>query len=307
MINRSLIVRQLRPGLAGVLGASYNQFANQYKDLYEIRTSDKAQEEMVMNYGLGLAPVKSEGAAIMLDDMGEHYANRADHVTISIGFAITEEAIEDNLYKSQAMSKTEALARSMGQTKEVRAAALLNGGFSGTTYGDGVVLFSASHPVIDGGSAQSNTAAVDMSEAALKSAFVDIQGWKDDRGLKVNVLPRKLLHTVNEKFTAFEILKSDLSTALGGASVTNTNNVNSLKSAGIFPEGTAINNFFTDPDAWFIKTDAPQGLVMWNRRAMKMRMDYQDPFTGNIICTASERYSFMVGDWRGVYGSAGAT
>lgn len=307
MISRSLIVRQLRPGLAGVLGASYNQFANQFKDIYDIRTSDKAQEEMVMTYGLGLAPVKSEGAAIMLDDMGEHYANRADHVTISIGYAITEEAIEDNLYKSQAMSKTEALARSMGQTKEVRAAALLNNGFSGTTYGDGVVLFSASHPVLNGGTAQSNTVSVDLTEAAVKSSFVDIQGWKDDRGLKVNVLPRKLLITVNDKFDAFEIMKSDLSTTLGGASVTNTNNVNSVRATGIYPDGVVINNFLTDTNGWFVRTDAPNGLVMWNRRALKMRMDYQDPFTGNIICTASERYSFMVGDWRGVYGSAGGS
>lgn len=305
MISRSLITRQLRPGLAAVMGASYNQFATQFKDLYEIRSSDKAQEEMVMTYGLGLAPVKSEGAAIMLDDMGEHYSNRADHVTISIGYAITEEAIEDNLYKSQALSKTEALARSMGQTKEVRAAAILNGGFSGTTYGDGVVLFSASHPVIGGGSAQSNTVSSDLSEAALKAAFIGVQGWRDDRGLKVNVIPRKLLIPVNLKFDAFEFLKSDLATTLGGSAATNTNNVNSIK--GMFADGVAINNFFTDTNGWFIKTDAPNGLVMWNRRALKMRMDYQDPFTGNIICTASERYSFMVGDWRGVYGSAGSS
>jgi hypothetical protein len=309
VITRADITRQLRPGLAGLLGNEYKRYANQYLDIYTVKNSDKAQEEMPMVFGFGLAPIKGEGGAIFLDDSGESWMARADHITTAIGFAITEEAIEDNLYEAQAVNRTESLMRALGQAKEVRGAAVLNQGFAGgPVYGDGVVLFSASHPLVTGGTF-SNVAAVDLSEAGLKNAEVAIQGLVDDRGILVNATGAKLIFHPADQFTAFEIMRSDLSTTTvtnSTTGVTNVNNTNSLRSGGYFSQGMARNNYLTDNDAWFIKTDVPNGMIHWNRRAPKLAMKFNDPHTGNIICSASERYSFMVGDPRGMYGSQGA-
>lgn len=319
VINRALIAKRLKPGLAGLLGNDYERYTDQHLQIFDKRISNKAAEEMVMTAGMGLAPVKNEGGTIFLDSIQDAYTARVDHATISIGYAITEEAIEDDLYEAEAESKTAALARSMGQTKEVRAASVLNNGFSGTyTYGDGVALFSASHPLVSGGT-QSNTATADLSEAALKSAWTTIRGFVDDRGLKVQAKPEMLIVHPNDHFTAFEILKSDLSTAVTHVSnagaydgtsnvvgTTNTNKINSIRASGMFPKGVMVYDFLTDADSWFIKTDIANGLMLWQRRPLKYNMSYTDPYTGNIVCSASERYGFMVGDFRAVYGGQGA-
>ncbi len=307
--NRALIAKRLKPGLAGLLGTDYARYTDQHTKIFDKRVSNKAAEEMVMAVGLGLAPVKSEGGQMFLDTMQDSYTARVEHATIAIGYAITEEAIEDNLYTSEGEAKTAALARSMGQTKEVRAASILNNGFSGTyTYGDGVALFSAAHPQANGTNGD-NTDTADLSEAALKAAQIAIAAFTDDRGLKVQAKPQMLIVTPNDGFTAFEILKSDLSTTTTTNSttgVTNTNNINSIKGRGIFPQGTMVYDFLTDADSWFIKTDVPQGLMLWQRSEMKFNMDWSDPYTGNIVCSARERYGFMVGDWRAMYGGLGA-
>jgi len=309
VINRALIAKRLKPGLAGLLGVDYARFANQHTQIFDKRVSNKAAEEMVMATGLGLAPVKSEGGGIFLDTMSDAFTARVEHATVAIGYAITEEAIEDNLYQAEGESKTAALARSMGQTKEVRAASVLNNGFNGSyVYGDGVSLFSGSHPLANGGTF-SNTASTDLSEAGLKSAWLAIRGFVDDRGLKVEAKPEKLIVHPSDNFLAFEILKSDLSTTTatnGTNNITNINNINSVRASGMFPGGMMVYDYLTDTDAWFVKTDISNGLMLWQRRPLKYNMTYNDPITGNIICSASERYGFMVGDPRSMYGSQGS-
>lgn len=310
MISRADIVKRLKPGLAGLMGKTYNRFANQHTQIFDIRKSEKAAEEMLMTVGLGLAPIKAEGAAIAMDGMSDGYVARADHSTVALGFTITREAIEDNLYESKTDMMGRGLARSLAETKELRGAAVFNLAFdAGTPIGDGVSLCNASHPLFNG-STVSNTVAADLSETALKNAITAIRTtFVDDRGLKIKVAPQKLIVHPNDAFTAFEILKSDLSTSTATNSttgVTNTNNINSLRAGGLFPQGHMVYDYLTDNDAWFILTDIDDGLILWQRRKMEVEMEYTDPFTGNIITSASERYSYMVGNWRKVYGSAGA-
>jgi hypothetical protein len=302
------------------MGKNYQRYATKQAQIFEQRKSEKAAEEMIMTVGLGLAPVKAEGAQIFLDNMNDGYTVRAEHSTVALGFAITAEAIEDNLYESKAELMGQALSRSLAETKELRGASIFNLAFdSGTPIGDGVSLCNASHPLNNGGTV-SNTVSADLSETAIKNAITKIRtDFVDDRGLKVKILPRKLIVHPNDAFTAYEILKSDLSTSIAtvnaaGSDVatssvlaaSNRNNVNSLRAGGLFPEGHMVYDYLTDTDAWFILTDVDMGLVSWQRRPMEVKMDYTDPFTGNIITTASERYAFMVGNWRKVYGSAGA-
>lgn len=309
VMTTSLIAKRLEPGLAGLMGKDYSAFATQYKQVFDTRKSDKSKEEMVMTVGLGLAPVKPEGGLLYLDNMQDGYTARAEHVNVALGFAITQEAIEDNLYESQATMRTKALARSLAETKEIRAAAVLNNAFSGSgvLIGDGKTLCATDHPLVGGGTLSNSAGAVDLSETALKNAINAIRTqFVDDRGIKIRVTPQKLVINPNDQFAAFEILKSDLSTTLGGASVTNTNNVNSLRSGGFFPQGMLVYDYLTDTDAWFILTDAANGLINWERKPMEFSVSYTDPYTGNVLVSASERYSFMVGDFRRVYGASGA-
>lgn len=319
-ISRADIVKRLKPGLAGLMGKNYPRFSGQQAQIFKTKKSDKAAEEMVMTVGLGLAPVKQEGAQVFLDNMADGYTARTEHSIIALGYTITQEAIEDNLYESKNEMLGNALTRSMAETKEIRGAAIFNLAFSaGAPIGDGVSLCNASHPLYGGG-VVSNTVSADLSETSLKAAITAIRtNFVDDRNMKIKVAPRKLIVHPNDHFTAFEILKSDLSTSvtnvssggvLNGTSnvvgVTNTNNINSLKSQGLFGEGVMTYDYLTDPDAWFILTDVEDGLIMWQRRAPSISMEYTDPYTGNIVVTGSERYSHMVGNWRSVYGSAGA-
>lgn len=309
-ISRAKIVKRLRPGLYGLMGKNYARYTDQCKQIFEMKNSEKAYEEMTMAVGTGLAPIKPEGDQIYLDSMEDGYTAQTQHSTVALGYAITEEAIEDNLYESKAEMGSNALSRSLGETKELQGASILNLAFdSGSPIGDGVSLCNASHP-LQNGDTVSNTVAADLNETSLKSAITAIRtNFVDDRGLKIQVKPQKLVVHPNDAFNAFEILKSDLSTSVnqfGTDGVTNTNNVNSIKGRGFFSEGAFIYDYLTDSDAWFILTDVDYGLIHWQRRPLTMNMDYTDPYTGNIIVTASERYSFMVGNWRKVYGSSGA-
>lgn len=309
-LNRAQIVKRLRPGLAGLMGKNYNRFTEQCKQIFESKNSEKAYEEMVMSVGTGLAPVKPEGDQIFLDTMSDGYTARTEHSVIALGFAITREAIEDNLYESKSEMMGQNLARSLGETKELRGASILNLAFdSGTTIGDGVSLCNAAHPLQFGGTV-SNTVAADISDTSLKNAITTIRtDYVDDRSLKIKVAPTKLVVHPDDAFDAFEILKSDLSTStasFGTDGLTNTNNVNSLKGRGLLGD-VMVYDYLTDGNAWFIMTDIDYGLIHWQRRPLEIDMDYTDPYTGNIITTATERYAFMVGNWRKVYGSSGAS
>jgi hypothetical protein len=311
VVSRAQIVKRLKPGLAALMGKEYARYAGQYQQIFNTKKSDKSYEEMLMTVGLGLGAVKNEGGEILLDAVSDGFTARTVHSTIGLGFVLTEEAIEDNLYESKADVLGGALARSMAETKEMLAASVLNNAFdSGTPIGDGVALCSASHP-LNNGSTVSNTVAADISETALKNALTAIRTtFVDDRGLKIKVGARKLVVSATDAFTAYELLKSDLSTSTvtnSTTGVTNTNNINSLRAGGLFPEGHMVYDYLTDQDSWFIMTDCQDNaLIHWQRRPLKIDMDYRDPYTGNIVTTATERYSFMAGNWRGIYGSSGA-
>jgi hypothetical protein len=307
-ISRALIAKQLKPGLSGVLGQTYQRFSNQCDQVFEMRTSKQAQEEFVMTTGMGLAQIKPEGDLYAMDTMGEGYTARFVNQTFGLGYVVTEEAIEDNLYTAEAFRKGTALARSMAETKEIRGAGILNLAFdAGTPYGDGVALCANNHPLAGAGAGTySNLGSADLDAASMKAALIAIRTtFVDDRGLKLKVNPKQLIVAPSENFNAFEILRSDLSTStavLGATGITQTNNVNSLK--GSVPS-TFVYDYLTDPDAWFIKTDADDGLIHYQRRKLTMNMSYKDPYTGNLVVTASERYSFGVGDARCIWGSPG--
>lgn len=309
-LSRADIVKRLRPGLAGLMGKNYAKFTDQCKQIFETKNSEKAYEEMVMTVGTGLAPVKAEGDQIFLDTMSDGYTARVTHSVVGLGFAITREAIEDNLYESKSEMMGQNLSRSMGETKELRGASVLNLAFSaGSPIGDGVSLCNASHPLQFGGTV-SNTVSADIADTSLKNAITTIRtAFVDDRGLKIKVAPQKLVIHPDDAFDAFEILKSDLSTSVstfGTDGTTNTNNANSLKGRGFFQD-FMIYDYLTDNNAWFVLTDVDYGLIHWQRRPLEIDMEYTDPYTGNIITTATERYGFMVGNWRKVYGSAGSS
>jgi hypothetical protein len=307
-ITTANIAKQLRPGLDTVLGLGYKAIQEYHKDLFDIRNSEKAYEEMVMMSGLGLAPVKAEGAAVQFDDMQETYTARVNHETIALGFAVTEEATEDNLYESASMMKASALGRSLAVTKQQKAAALFNNGFNSTfAIGDGAAFFSASHGTINGNQSNLLTAA-DLSETALESALIDISLAKDERGMLVAARALSLHIAPAAQFQAAKILGSQLSTTLATNSttgVTNVNDINVISQNSLVPQGYKVNPYFTDADAWFIKTDIPNSAVMFTRSPVKMS-DEGDFSTGNYRYKARERYSFMVGDWRGYFGNAGA-
>jgi hypothetical protein len=300
-ITRSQLLKELEPGLNALFGMEYDRYDNEHAEIFDTETSDRAFEEEVMLSGFGQAPVKGEGAAIVYDTAGEAFTARYTHNTIALAFAITEEAVEDNLYDKLSARYTRALARSMSNTKQVTAAGTLNNAFSSSyTGGDGVSLINSAHPTTGGGNWSNTLAtAADLNETSLEQALIDIAGFIDERGLKVALRGMKLIIPPSLQFTAERILKSEQRVS------TSDNDINALKSGGYMPQGFTVNHFLTDTDAWFIKTDAPNGMKHFVRSPIKTAME-GDFETGNVRYKARERYSFGWSDPRSMYGSPGA-
>ena len=299
-ISRAQLVKELEPGLNALFGLEYKNYENQHLQVYTVESSDRAFEEEVMESGFGEAPVKSEGSGVSYDQAQEVYTARYTHETIALAFALTEEAVEDNLYDRLSARYTKALARSMAQTKQIKAAAVLNGAFTTSIGGDGVVLCATNHPTLSGPNL-SNTLATpaDLSETSLEQSLIDIAAFTDERGLKIAVQGLKLIIPKELMFTADRIMKSTLRVG------TADNDVNAIRNMGMVPQGYVVNNFLIDPDAFFIKTDAPNGMKMFDRVAMKTGFE-GDFDTGNVRYKARERYSFGFSDPRGLFGSPGA-
>jgi hypothetical protein len=300
-ISRAQLLKELLPGLNALFGLEYARYGEEHKEIYDTETSERSFEEETKLSGFSAAPVKNEGAAIAYDNAQEAFTARYNHETIALGFSITEEAIEDNLYDSLSARYTKALARAMAYTKQVKAASTLNNGFdSAYAGGDGVALFSASHPLVGGG-VNSNIPAVatDLNETALEAAVIQIAAWTDERGLLIAAKPRKLIIPPSLQFVATRLLETELRVA------TADNDLNALKNNGSIPEGYGINHWLTDPDAWFLTTDVPNGLKHFVRTPLQNSMD-GDFDTGNVRYKARERYSFGWSDPLGVYGSEGA-
>lgn len=301
-ISRSQLLKELLPGLNALFGLEYQKYGEEHKEIYESETSERSFEEETKLSGFGAAPVKAEGSAIAYDNAQEAWTTRYNHETIAMGFSITEEAVEDNLYDSLSARYTKALARAMSYTKQVKSAAVLNNGFSASyTGGDNVALFSTSHPLVGGG-VNSNTPAaqVDLNETSLEAAIIQIAAWTDERGLLIAAKPRKLIVPPALMFVAKRILDTDLRVA------TADNDLNAIKSMGAVPEGYTVNHFLTDTNAWFIKTDVPNGMKHFTRSPMSTGMD-GDFDTGNVRYKARERYSFGWSDPLGMWGTSGST
>jgi hypothetical protein len=299
-ISRAQLVKELEPGLNALFGLEYKNYENEHAQIYDVESSDRAFEEEVMLSGFGEAPIKSEGAGVQYDDAQEVFTARYTHQTVALAFALTEEAIEDNLYDKLSARYTKALARSMAQTKQIKAASVLNNGFSTSIGGDGVALFSTAHPTL-GGANLSNTlaTAADLNETSLEQALIDISAFTDERGLKIATRGMKLIIPKELQFTAERLMKSQ--DRVGTAD----NDINAIRSMGMLPQGFVINHFLTDPDAFFIKTDAPNGMKMFNRVSIKTAFE-GDFDTGNVRYKARERYSFGFSDPRGMFASPGA-
>ena len=300
-ISRSQLLKELLPGLNALFGLEYARYGEEHKEIYETETSERSFEEETKLSGFSAAPVKNEGAAIAYDNAQEAWTARYNHETIAMGFSITEEAVEDNLYDSLSSRYTKALARAMAYTKQVKAASILNQGFnSGVTYGDGVSLFSTAHPLISGGTNSNRpTVGADLNETSLENAVIQIAGWTDERGLLIAAKPRKLIVPPALMFVATRLLETELRVA------TADNDINALKNNGSIPEGYTVNHFLTDTNAWFLTTDVPNGLKHFVRTPMSTGMD-GDFDTGNVRYKARERYSFGVSDPLGIFGSPGA-
>lgn len=300
-ITRSQLLKELEPGLNALFGMEYDRYDNEHSEIFDTENSDRAFEEEVMLSGFGQAPTKGEGAAIAYDSAGEAYTARYTHETIALAFAITEEAVEDNLYDRLSARYTRALARSMANTKQVKAASVLNNAFNSSYKGgDGKELCATDHPTTGGGNFANELAtAADLNETSLEQALIDIAAFIDERGLKIATRGLKLIVPSALQFTAERILVSDLRVG------TADNDVNAIKSMGLLPQGYRVNHFLTDPDAWFIKTDAPNGLKHFVRSPMKTAME-GDFETGNVRYKARERYSFGWSDPRGIFGCPGA-
>jgi hypothetical protein len=299
-ISRAQLVKELEPGLNALFGLEYKNYENQHTQIYAIESSDRAFEEEVMESGFGEAPVKTEGAGVSYDQAQEVYTARYTHETIALAFSLTEEAVEDNLYDRLSARYTKALARSMAQTKQIKAAAVLNNAFTTSIGGDGVALCATNHPTLSGPNLSNTLAtAADLSETSLEQALIDIAAFTDERGLKIAVQGLKLIIPKELMFTADRIMKSTLRVG------TADNDVNAIRNMGMVPQGYVVNNFLTDPDAFFIKTDAPNGMKMFERVSMKTGFE-GDFDTGNVRYKARERYSFGFSDPRGIFGSPGA-
>ena len=301
-ISRAQLLKELLPGLNALFGLEYARYGEEHKEIYETETSERSFEEETKLSGFTAAPVKNEGAAIAYDNAQEAWTARYNHETIAQGFSITEEAIEDNLYDSLSARYTKALARSMAYTKQVKAAAVLNNGFTGGQYagGDGVALFSASHPLVSGG-VNSNVPSTpaDLNETSLENAVIQIAAWTDERGLLIAARPRKLIVPPSLQFVATRLLETNLRVG------TNDNDINAIKNNGSIPEGYTINHWLTDTNAWFLTTDVPNGMKHFIRAPLDTKMD-GDFDTGNVRYKARERYSFGFSDPLGMFGSAGA-
>jgi hypothetical protein len=300
-ISRAQLLKELLPGLNALFGLEYAKYGEQHKEIYETETSERSFEEETKLSGFSAAPVKAEGDSIAYDNAQEAFTARYTHETIALGFSITEEAVEDNLYDSLSSRYTKALARGMAYTKQVKAAAILNTGFAGgPTYGDGVTLFSTAHPLVSGG-VNSNRPATgaDLNETSLENAVIQIAAWTDERGLLIAAKPKKLIVPPSLQFVATRLLETELRVG------TADNDINALKNNGSIPGGYTVNNYLTDTNAWFLLTDVPNGLKHFVRTPLTNSMD-GDFDTGNVRYKARERYSFGVSDPLGIFGSPGA-
>ena len=299
-ISRSQLVKELEPGLNALFGLEYNRYDAEHAEIFETETSDRAFEEEVMLSGFGNARVKSEGGSIVYDNATETFTARYTHETIALGFAITEEAVEDNLYDRISARYTKALARSMANTKQVKAANVLNNAFdSNFAGGDGVELCSTAHPLVAGTLSNELATAADLNETSLEQALIDIAAFTDERGLLISTQGRKLIIPSELQFVAERLTQSQLRVA------TADNDINALRNMGMIPEGYVVNHYLTDPDAFFIKTDIPNGFKLFQRSPIRTSME-GDFDTGNVRYKARERYSFGFSDPRCVFGSPGA-
>ena len=300
-ISRAQLLKELLPGLNALFGMEYSTYGEEHKEIYEVENSERSFEEETKLSGFSAAPVKNEGQAIAYDNAQEAWTARYNHETIALGFSITEEAVEDNLYDSLSKRYTKSLARAMAYTKQVKGAGVLNSAFSGgPTGGDGVVLCSTAHPLVSGG-VNSNTFTVqaDLNETSLEAAVIQIAAWTDERGLLIAAKPRKLVVPPALMFVAKRLLDTELRVG------TTDNDINALKAMGSIPEGYKVNHFLTDPNAFFLMTDVPNGLKHFVRSPLANSMD-GDFDTGNVRYKARERYSFGVSDPLGIFGSPGA-
>jgi hypothetical protein len=300
-ISRAQLLKELLPGLNALFGLEYARYGEQHKEIYETETSERSFEEETKLSGFSAAPVKNEGSAIAYDNAQEAWTARYNHETIALGFSLTEEAIEDNLYDSLSARYTKGLARAMAYTKQVKAAATLNNGFSSAyTGGDGVALFSTAHPLVSGGT-NSNTPATqaDLNETSLENSVIQIAAWTDERGLLIAAKPTKLIVPPALQFVATRLLETELRVG------TNNNDINAIKNNGSIAGGYTINNFLTDTNAWFLCTDVPNGLKHFVRTPLSNSMD-GDFDTGNVRYKSRERYSFGWSDPLGMFGSSGS-
>ena len=300
-ISRAQLLKELLPGLNALFGLEYARYGEEHKEIYDTESSERSFEEETKLAGFSAAPVKAEGSAIAYDNAQEAFTARYNHETIALGFSITEEAVEDNLYDSLSARYTKALARAMAYTKQVKAASVINNGFSSAyTGGDGVSLFSLVHPLVTGGTnANTPTVQVDLNETSLENAVIQIAAWTDERGLLIAAKPRKLIVPPALQFTADRLLQTNLRTG------TADNDINALKNMGSIPEGYTINHFLTDTNGWYLTTDVPNGMKHFERMPLSNSMD-GDFDTGNVRYKSRERYSFGWSDPLGMWGSAGS-
>jgi len=300
VISRMQLVKELEPGLNALFGLEYDRYENQDKEIFDTESSDRAFEEEVMLGGFANAAVKPEGQGIVYDDAQETYTARYTNETIALAFALTEEAVEDNLYDKLSTRYTKALARSMANTKQVKAANILNNAFAAANPGgDGVPLNSAAHPTLSANQTNTLAVAADLNETSLEQMLIDIANMQDERGMRIALRGMKMIIPVNLQFVAERLMKS------AGRPGTADNDINATKNMGMVPEGYVVNNFLTDTDAWWIKTDAPNGLKHFNRAPIRTAME-GDFDTGNVRYKARERYSYGWSDWRGIFGTPGA-
>ena len=300
-ISRAQLLKELLPGLNALFGLEYARYGEEHKEIYETETSERSFEEETKLSGFSAAPVKNEGSAIAYDNAQEAWTARYNHETIALGFSLTEEAIEDNLYDSLSARYTKGLARAMSYTKQVKAAAVINNGFSAAyPGGDGVALFSTSHPLINGSTnGNTPTVAADLNETSLENAVIQIAAWTDERGLLIAAKPKKLIVPPALQFVATRLLETELRVG------TTDNDINALKNNGSIPEGFTINHFLTDTNGWYLCTDVPNGMKHFIRTPLSNSMD-GDFDTGNVRYKSRERYSFGWSDPLGMYGSPGA-
>jgi hypothetical protein len=300
-ISRAQLLKELLPGLNALFGLEYKKYGEEHKEIYETETSERSFEEETKLSGFSAAPVKNEGSALAYDNAQEAWTARYVHETIAMGFSLTEEAIEDNLYDSLSARYTKALARAMAYTKQVKAAAIINNGFSANvTYGDGQPLFSTVHPLVSGGTNSNRpTVAADLNETSLEAAVIQIAAWTDERGLLIAAMPKKLIVPPALQFVATRLLETSLRVG------TTDNDLNALKNNGSIPEGYTVNHYLTDSNGWYLTTDVPNGLKHFVRTPLQNGMD-ADFDTGNSRYKSRERYSFGVSDPLGIFGSPGA-